>query len=85
MLSLTEIQGQKKKSLSTFKDASQYQHKSCGKSANAEEPSHTVEDSGMQQDQEFVTRDNDEQPANKEVTKADWIKKLERLPTPDPD
>ncbi|GJZ57262.1 hypothetical protein Tco_0612756 [Tanacetum coccineum] len=36
-----------------------------------EEPSHTVEDSGMQQDQEFVMGDNDEQPADKEVTKAD--------------
>ncbi|GJR69454.1 hypothetical protein Tco_0015519 [Tanacetum coccineum] len=40
-------------------------------SVHAEEPSHTVEDLGMQQDQEFVTRDNDEQPADKEVTKAD--------------
>ncbi|GKF02360.1 hypothetical protein Tco_0029283 [Tanacetum coccineum] len=50
-----------------------------------EEPSHTVEDSGMQQDQEFVTVDNDEQPTDKEVTKADWFKKLERPPTLDPD
>nr|GEU50275.1 hypothetical protein [Tanacetum cinerariifolium] len=33
---------------STSKDASH--HKSSGKSAHAEEPSHTVEDSGMQQD-----------------------------------
>ncbi|GJX79817.1 hypothetical protein Tco_0327966 [Tanacetum coccineum] len=49
-----------------------------------EEPSHTIEDSSMQQDQEFVTRDNDEQPADKEVTKADWFKKPERPPTPDP-
>ncbi|GJU33849.1 hypothetical protein Tco_1182203 [Tanacetum coccineum] len=47
--------------------------------------SHTVEDSGMQQDQEFVTKDNDEQPTNKEVTKAEWFKKPERPPTPDPD
>ncbi|GKA53343.1 hypothetical protein Tco_0746658 [Tanacetum coccineum] len=45
------------------------------KSAQAEEPSHTVEDSRMQQDQEFVTGDNDEQSADKEVTKADWFKK----------
>ncbi|GKF06699.1 hypothetical protein Tco_0037367, partial [Tanacetum coccineum] len=51
-----------KKSSSTSKDASQSQHKSSGKSVHAEEPSHTVEDSGMQQDQEFVTGDNDEQP-----------------------
>nr|GEX95206.1 hypothetical protein [Tanacetum cinerariifolium] len=29
------------------------------KSAHAEEPSHTVEDSSMKQDQEFVTRDNE--------------------------
>ncbi|GKA07224.1 hypothetical protein Tco_0686448 [Tanacetum coccineum] len=36
-----------------------------------EEPSHTVEDSSMQQDQEFVIGDNDEQPADKKVTKAD--------------
>ncbi|GJY08803.1 hypothetical protein Tco_0375857 [Tanacetum coccineum] len=33
-----------KKSSSTSKDASQSQHKSSGKSAHAEEPSHTVED-----------------------------------------
>ncbi|GJT47781.1 hypothetical protein Tco_0973938, partial [Tanacetum coccineum] len=73
------------KSSSTSKDASKSQHKSSGKSAHAEEPSHTVEDSSMQQDQEFVTGDNDEQPANKEVTKAGWFKKPERLPTLDPD
>nr|GEY52511.1 hypothetical protein [Tanacetum cinerariifolium] len=30
-------------------------------------------------------RDNDEQPADKEVTKADWFKKPERPPTPDLD
>nr|GFA93009.1 hypothetical protein [Tanacetum cinerariifolium] len=59
------------KSSSTSKDASQSRHKSSSKSAHAEEPSHTVEDSSMQQDQEFVTGDNDEQPTDKEVTKAD--------------
>ncbi|GJY86463.1 hypothetical protein Tco_0500489 [Tanacetum coccineum] len=47
------------------------------KSAHAEELSHTVKDSGMQQDQEFVTGDNDEQLVDKEVTKADWFKKPE--------
>ncbi|GJZ41738.1 hypothetical protein Tco_0588624 [Tanacetum coccineum] len=31
------------------------------------EPSHIVEDSGMQQDQEFITGNNDDQPADKEV------------------
>ncbi|GJZ52639.1 hypothetical protein Tco_0607154 [Tanacetum coccineum] len=70
-----------KKSSITSKDASQSQHKSYGKSAHAEKPSHTVEDSGMQQDQEFVTGDNDEQPSDKEVTKAYWFKKPERPPT----
>ncbi|GKC99771.1 hypothetical protein Tco_1170046 [Tanacetum coccineum] len=39
----------------------------------------------MQQDQEFITGDNDEQPADKEVTKADWFKKPELPPTPDID
>ncbi|GJW40762.1 hypothetical protein Tco_0066607 [Tanacetum coccineum] len=54
-------------------------------SAYAEEPSHTVDDSGVQQDQEFDTVNNDEQPADKEVTKDDWFKKPERPPTPDSD
>ncbi|GKD46041.1 hypothetical protein Tco_1270686 [Tanacetum coccineum] len=68
---------------STSKDASQSQHKSFDKSAHAEEPSHTVEDSGMQQNQKFIMRDNDEQPTDREVTKADWFKKPERPPTID--
>ncbi|GJY84377.1 reverse transcriptase domain-containing protein [Tanacetum coccineum] len=55
------------------------------KRRKSKEPSHIVEDSGMQQDQEFVTGDNDEQPADKEVTKADWFKKPERPPTLDLD
>nr|GEX84783.1 retrovirus-related Pol polyprotein from transposon TNT 1-94 [Tanacetum cinerariifolium] len=55
------------------------------KSGKDEEPSHTVEESCVQQDQEFVTRDNDEQPVHKEVTKVDWFKKPKRPPTPDPD
>nr|GEW16596.1 hypothetical protein [Tanacetum cinerariifolium] len=44
-----------------------------------------LEDLGMQQDQEFVMGDNDEQPGDKEVTKADWFKKPNRPPTPNPD
>ncbi|GJZ32729.1 hypothetical protein Tco_0578165 [Tanacetum coccineum] len=43
-----------------------------------EEPSHTVEDSGMQQDQEFVTGDNDEQPDNKET----WISQVAHAKEP---
>ncbi|GJT77862.1 hypothetical protein Tco_1044587 [Tanacetum coccineum] len=42
-------------------------------------------DSRVQQDQEFDMRNNDEQPADKEVSKADWFKKPERPPTPDSD
>ncbi|GJZ20320.1 hypothetical protein Tco_0556910 [Tanacetum coccineum] len=60
-----------KKSSSTSKDASQSQHKHSGKSAYAEEPCHTVDDSRVQQDQEFNTGNNDKQPADKEVSKAD--------------
>ncbi|GKB78516.1 hypothetical protein Tco_0945411 [Tanacetum coccineum] len=55
------------------------------KRRKSEDPSHTVEDSGMQQDQKFVTGDDDKQPADKEVNKADWFKKPERPPTIDPD
>ncbi|GJZ49681.1 hypothetical protein Tco_0603871 [Tanacetum coccineum] len=72
-LSHPEIQRQrKKKSSSTSKDASQSQHKHSGKSAHAEEPSHTVYDSGVQQDQEFDTGNNDEQPIDKET----WISQV---------
>nr|GEW04612.1 reverse transcriptase domain-containing protein [Tanacetum cinerariifolium] len=80
-----DLRSKEKKSSSTSKDASQLQHKSFGKSVHAKEPSHTVEESGMQQDQEFVTRDNDEQPVDKEVTKAYWFKKPKRPLIPDPD
>ncbi|GJT99067.1 retrovirus-related pol polyprotein from transposon TNT 1-94 [Tanacetum coccineum] len=52
---------------------------------HAEEPSHTVEDSRVQQNQEFDTGYTNEQPADKEASKSDWFKKLERPPTPDPD
>nr|GEU68295.1 retrovirus-related Pol polyprotein from transposon TNT 1-94 [Tanacetum cinerariifolium] len=48
------------------------QKKEINKSAHVEEPSHTVEDSGKQQDQEFVTRYNDEQPDDKET----WISQV---------
>ncbi|GKE23819.1 hypothetical protein Tco_1435331, partial [Tanacetum coccineum] len=66
-----------KKSSTTFKDASHSQRKSSGKSAHAEEPSHTVKDSAVQHDQEFVTGDNDEQPADKEVTKISQVARAE--------
>nr|GEV69531.1 hypothetical protein [Tanacetum cinerariifolium] len=51
----------------TSKDASKSQHKSSDKSVHEEEPSHAVKELGMQQDQEFITRDNYEQPVDKET------------------
>ncbi|GJQ92624.1 hypothetical protein Tco_0003763 [Tanacetum coccineum] len=85
VVSSRDSRSKEKKSSSTSKDASQSQHKSSGKFSHAKEPSHTVEDLGMQQDQEFVMGNNDEQPADKEVSKANWFKKPERPPTPDSD
>ncbi|GJZ84843.1 putative reverse transcriptase domain-containing protein [Tanacetum coccineum] len=38
----------------------------------------SIEYLGIQQDQEFIMDNNDEQPADKEVTKSDWFKKPER-------
>ncbi|GJZ48725.1 hypothetical protein Tco_0602557 [Tanacetum coccineum] len=62
---------------------SEQQNKPSSKSAHAEELSRTVDDSGVQHDHEFNTGNNDEQPADKEVSKDDWFKKPERPPTPD--
>ncbi|GJY03501.1 hypothetical protein Tco_0369441, partial [Tanacetum coccineum] len=73
------------KSTSSSKGTSRSQHKSSGKSAHAEEPSHTVDDSGVQQNQEFDTGNNDEQPDDEPASKVDWFKKPEQPPTPDPD
>nr|GEV38201.1 putative reverse transcriptase domain-containing protein [Tanacetum cinerariifolium] len=55
-----DLRSKEKKSLITSKDASKSQHKSFSKFIYGEEPSHTVEESGMQQDQEFITGDNEE-------------------------
>ncbi|GJU92110.1 hypothetical protein Tco_1304533 [Tanacetum coccineum] len=59
-----------KKYSTTSKDASHSQHKPSGKFAQAEEPSHIVDDPGVEQDQEFDTGNDDEQPADKEVLKG---------------
>ncbi|GKB46173.1 hypothetical protein Tco_0896926, partial [Tanacetum coccineum] len=80
--SFKDSRSKEKKSSSTSKDASQSQQKSYNKSAHAEEPSHIVKDSSMQQDQEFIKRDNNEQPVDKEVTKADCqVARAEEPPT----
>nr|GEV47000.1 hypothetical protein [Tanacetum cinerariifolium] len=67
-----------KKSSSTSKDASHSQHKPSGKSIHAKEPSHPVDDSGVQQNQEFDTGNNDEQPTDKET----WISQVARAKEP---
>ncbi|GKD53347.1 hypothetical protein Tco_1286734, partial [Tanacetum coccineum] len=73
------------KSTSSSKGASRSQHKSSGKTTHAEEPSHTVGDSGVQHNQEFDTGNNEEQPNDETASKVDWFKKPEQPPTPNPD
>ncbi|GJS39711.1 hypothetical protein Tco_0564754 [Tanacetum coccineum] len=57
------------KSSSSSKDTSCSHHKSSGKSAYAEEPSHTVDDFRVQKNQEFDTVNNDEQPDDETAPK----------------
>nr|GEU67295.1 retrovirus-related Pol polyprotein from transposon TNT 1-94 [Tanacetum cinerariifolium] len=78
-----DSRSKEKKTSRTSKDTSHSQHQPSGKSTHAEEPSHTIDDSGVQPDQEFDTSNNDEQPADKEVAKIDWFKKPKRPLTPD--
>ncbi|GJV51995.1 hypothetical protein Tco_1447736 [Tanacetum coccineum] len=79
-----EPKSKESKSISSSKGTSRSQHKSSGKSAHAEESSHTVDDSGVKQNQEFDTGNNDEQPDNKVASKEDWYKKPKQPPTLDP-
>nr|GEV97217.1 hypothetical protein [Tanacetum cinerariifolium] len=51
------------------KDTSHSHHKSSSKSARVKEPSYTLDDSGVQKNQEFNTGNNDEQPEKKVVPK----------------
>ncbi|GJV64240.1 hypothetical protein Tco_1475068, partial [Tanacetum coccineum] len=67
-----DSRSKEKKYSSTSKDASHSQHNPSGKSAHAEEPSHRVDDSREQQNQEFDTGNNDEQPADKERQHVDF-------------
>nr|GEV36505.1 hypothetical protein [Tanacetum cinerariifolium] len=67
-----DSRSKEKKSSSTSKYTYQSQDKSSRKSAHAEEQSHIVDDSGVQQDQEYDTGNNDEQPVDKEVSKDDY-------------
>nr|GEZ47423.1 hypothetical protein [Tanacetum cinerariifolium] len=67
------------------KDASRTQHKSSDKSAHAEEPSHTVDDSRVRQNQDYKTGHNDEQPEEEAAPKNNWFTKPECPLTPDHD
>ncbi|GJT14436.1 hypothetical protein Tco_0861478 [Tanacetum coccineum] len=73
------------KSSSSSKDTSCSHHKSSGKSSHSEDPSQTVDDSGLQKNQEFNKGNNDEQPGDEVAPKYNWFKKPERDTTPDPD
>ncbi|GKB95956.1 hypothetical protein Tco_0982093 [Tanacetum coccineum] len=73
------------KSTSSSKGTSRSQHKSSGKSVHAEEPSHTIDDSGVQNNQEFDMGNNDEQPDDEAASKVDWFKKPKQPLTSDPD
>nr|GFB76574.1 hypothetical protein [Tanacetum cinerariifolium] len=48
------------------------------------EPSHTVDDLGRQQNQQFNMSNNDEQPDVEVASKVDWFKKPEQSLTLDP-
>nr|GEU39497.1 hypothetical protein [Tanacetum cinerariifolium] len=67
------------KSSSTSKDASQSRHKSSGKSVHAEEPSHTVKDSGKPQDQELVRGTMINNPLTRRLSKLIGLRKLSNL------
>ncbi|GJT95155.1 hypothetical protein Tco_1090673 [Tanacetum coccineum] len=56
---------------STGSDRGTKRRKSSMEAESSRDSSHTVDDSGVQQNQEFDTGNNDEQPADKEVSKAD--------------
>ncbi|GKE19227.1 hypothetical protein Tco_1426804, partial [Tanacetum coccineum] len=52
-------------------DRGSKRRKSSKDAESSRDSSHTVEDTGVQLDQEFVTGDNDEQPDDKEVIRVD--------------
>ncbi|GJY96866.1 hypothetical protein Tco_0513776 [Tanacetum coccineum] len=59
--------------------------KNEGRKEGNQEPTHTVDDSGAQQNQEFDTGNNDDQPAVEAASRDTWFKQPERPPTPDPE
>ncbi|GJT39261.1 hypothetical protein Tco_0939126 [Tanacetum coccineum] len=81
MLNHLGSKSKESKSTSSSKGTSRSQHKSSSKSAHAEEPSHTVDDSGVQHNQEFDTGNNDEQPDDEAASKISNIARAEKPPT----
>ncbi|GJS63804.1 hypothetical protein Tco_0678368 [Tanacetum coccineum] len=73
------------KSTSSSKGTTRSQSKSSGKSAQAEELIHTVDDTEVQQNQGQDTGNTDYQPNVEVAPKHDWFKKPKRPPTPDLD
>ncbi|GJR60533.1 copia protein [Tanacetum coccineum] len=83
--SYKDSRSKEKQSSSTSKGTSHSQHKSFEKSTHVEETIYNVDDSGVQNDQEFVTENTDKQPDDEAAPKFDWFKKPDRPPTPDHD
>ncbi|GKG23058.1 hypothetical protein Tco_0388361, partial [Tanacetum coccineum] len=77
-----ELNFKNSKSIGSSKGPTQSPRKSSSKSAHAEE---SRQDLGEPHDQEFVTGNTDEQPANEAISKDNWWKKPEKPPTPDHD
>ncbi|GKA68716.1 hypothetical protein Tco_0768633 [Tanacetum coccineum] len=71
--STKDPRSKERKSSSSSKGTSRSHHKSSSKSAHAEEPSHTVDDSGVQKNQEFNPGNNDEQPDDEAASKNDCV------------
>ncbi|GKB39531.1 hypothetical protein Tco_0884473, partial [Tanacetum coccineum] len=68
-----DLRSKESKSSSSSKGTSRTQHKPSGKSAHAKEPRHTVDDSRVQQNQEFDTGNNDEQPDVEAASRHNWF------------
>ncbi|GJV16502.1 hypothetical protein Tco_1361825 [Tanacetum coccineum] len=71
--SLKDPRSKEGKSSSSSKGTSHSYHNSSGKSTHAEEPSHTVDDSGVQKNQEFDMGNTDEQPDDEAAPKKNLL------------
>nr|GEV85807.1 hypothetical protein [Tanacetum cinerariifolium] len=73
------------KSTSSSKGTTRLQPKSSSKSAQTDEPIHTVNDTKVQQSQGQDMGTTDDQPNVEATSKHDWFKKPERPPTSNSD